>query len=144
MPYSNPMFYSGVLQQTKSLVNNLSGMMSAEPDYGEALGLIRHLPTEELRDLVNNEDKLTDLMKDLPQVYTVMLCVCLFCISNVHCLKSIWPSLKLEFSQNFSARIHWFLLYFINYRLHSWFNCTVYEKIMKTVIESLSQEFLWK
>ncbi|XP_071527589.1 vacuolar protein sorting-associated protein 37B-like [Panulirus ornatus] len=43
-------------------------MMSAEPDYGEALGLIRHLPTEELRDLVNNDDKLTDLMKDLPQM----------------------------------------------------------------------------
>ncbi|XP_045590810.2 vacuolar protein sorting-associated protein 37B-like isoform X1 [Procambarus clarkii] len=44
------------------------GMMSAEPDYGAALGLIKHLPTEELRDLVNNDDKLSELMKDLPQM----------------------------------------------------------------------------
>ena len=43
-------------------------MMSSEPDYAVALGLINHLPTEELRDLVNNDDKLTDLVKDLPEV----------------------------------------------------------------------------
>ena len=43
-------------------------MMSSEPDYGAALGHINHLPTEELRDLVNNDDKLTELVKDLPQV----------------------------------------------------------------------------
>ncbi|KAG0722276.1 hypothetical protein GWK47_044787 [Chionoecetes opilio] len=43
-------------------------MMSSEPDYGAALGLINHLPTEELRDLVNNDDKLTELVKDLPQM----------------------------------------------------------------------------
>ncbi|KAK7082877.1 Vacuolar protein sorting-associated protein 37B [Halocaridina rubra] len=43
-------------------------MMSGEPDYEAAVGLIRHLPTEELRDLVNNEDKLSELMNDLPQM----------------------------------------------------------------------------
>ncbi|XP_047471930.1 vacuolar protein sorting-associated protein 37B-like isoform X1 [Penaeus chinensis] len=43
-------------------------MMSGEPDYEAAVGLIRHLPTEELRDLVNNDDKLAELMKDLPQM----------------------------------------------------------------------------
>ncbi|XP_050724690.1 vacuolar protein sorting-associated protein 37B-like isoform X2 [Eriocheir sinensis] len=43
-------------------------MMSSEPDYGAALGLINHLPTEELRDLVNNDDKLTELVKDVPQM----------------------------------------------------------------------------
>ncbi|MPC14403.1 hypothetical protein E2C01_007167 [Portunus trituberculatus] len=43
-------------------------MMSSEPDYGAALGLINHLPTEQLRDLVNNDDKLTDLVKDLPEM----------------------------------------------------------------------------
>lgn len=45
-----------------------TGMMSSEPDYGAALGLINHLPTEQLRDLVNNDDKLTDLVKDLPEM----------------------------------------------------------------------------
>lgn len=48
-------------------------MMSGEPDYEAAVGLIRHLPTEELRDLVNNDDKLAELMKDLPQVSFQML-----------------------------------------------------------------------
>lgn len=42
--------------------------MSGEPDYEAAIGLIRHLPTEELRDLVNNDDKLSELMNDLPQM----------------------------------------------------------------------------
>lgn len=43
-------------------------MMSSEPDYGAALGVINHLQTEELRDLVNNDDKLTELVKDVPQM----------------------------------------------------------------------------
>ncbi|XP_066982764.1 vacuolar protein sorting-associated protein 37B-like [Macrobrachium rosenbergii] len=42
--------------------------MSGEPDYEAAIGLIRHLPTEELKDLVNNDDKLSELMNDLPQM----------------------------------------------------------------------------
>ena len=42
--------------------------MAGEPDYEVALGLIKHLTTEELRDLVNYEDKLLELLKDLPQV----------------------------------------------------------------------------
>ena len=45
--------------------------MSGEPDYEAAIGLIRHLPTEELKDLVNNDDKLSELMKDLPQVWNI-------------------------------------------------------------------------
>ncbi|XP_076041548.1 vacuolar protein sorting 37B [Oratosquilla oratoria] len=42
--------------------------MASEPDYEAAIGLFKHLPTEELRDLVNNDDKLTEMIKDLPQM----------------------------------------------------------------------------
>lgn len=42
--------------------------MSEEPDYGAVLGLINHLSKDELQDLVNNDEKLAELLKDLPQV----------------------------------------------------------------------------
>ncbi|KAK3873693.1 hypothetical protein Pcinc_021311 [Petrolisthes cinctipes] len=44
------------------------GMMSEEPDYGAVLGLISHLSKDELQDLVNNDEKLAELLKDLPQM----------------------------------------------------------------------------
>ncbi|CAL4078386.1 unnamed protein product, partial [Meganyctiphanes norvegica] len=43
-------------------------MSGGSPDFEAAVGLIRHLTTEELRELVSNEAKTTDLIKDLPQM----------------------------------------------------------------------------
>jgi len=45
-------------------------MMSGggSPDYEAAVGLIRHLTTDELKELVSNDSKTTDLIKDLPQM----------------------------------------------------------------------------
>jgi hypothetical protein len=39
-----------------------------EPDYPAALGLFSHLNADELKELLNNENKFEDMMKDAKQV----------------------------------------------------------------------------
>lgn len=39
-----------------------------EPDNEAAVGLVRHLTTEELRALMNDDSRVTDMISDLPQV----------------------------------------------------------------------------
>jgi hypothetical protein len=39
-----------------------------EPDYPAALGLFSHLNAEELKELLNDDNKFDDMMKDVKQV----------------------------------------------------------------------------
>jgi ESCRT-I complex subunit VPS37 len=39
-----------------------------EPDYPAALGLLSHLNAEELRNLLDNDSKFDDMMKDVKEV----------------------------------------------------------------------------
>ena len=43
-------------------------MMNSEPDFEAAIGLVNHLSTDELKELMNDEDKVMNLVKDLPQI----------------------------------------------------------------------------
>lgn len=40
-----------------------------QPDYNSALNSITHLSNEELKELLNDDDKFGDMLKDLKQVY---------------------------------------------------------------------------
>jgi ESCRT-I complex subunit VPS37 len=44
------------------------GNYQKEPDYPAALGLLSHLNLEELTELLNNDSKFDDMMKDVKQV----------------------------------------------------------------------------
>ncbi|KAL7647150.1 UNVERIFIED_CONTAM: hypothetical protein RMT77_002408 [Armadillidium vulgare] len=46
----------------------ICSMMNTEPDYEAALGLVKHLSSDELKELINDESKLNDVLKDLPQM----------------------------------------------------------------------------
>jgi ESCRT-I complex subunit VPS37 len=39
-----------------------------QPDYPAALGLLSHLNAEELKELLNNDSRFDDVMKDVKQV----------------------------------------------------------------------------
>lgn len=44
-----------------------------EPDYPAALGLLNHLNAEELKDMLNNDEKFDIMLKDIKQVYSTGL-----------------------------------------------------------------------
>ncbi|XP_059487416.1 vacuolar protein sorting-associated protein 37B-like isoform X1 [Neocloeon triangulifer] len=44
-----------------------SNFQSAEPDLSAGMGLLAHLNVDELKDIVNNDGKFEDLLKDLKQ-----------------------------------------------------------------------------
>lgn len=43
--------------------------MYQQPDYSQALGSINHLNNDELKELLNDDVKFEEMMKDLKQVY---------------------------------------------------------------------------
>jgi hypothetical protein len=47
-----------------------------QPDYPAALGLLSHLNGEELKELLNNDSRFDDMMKDVKQV---SFCDLLYC-----------------------------------------------------------------
>jgi hypothetical protein len=47
-----------------------------QPDYPAALGLLSHLNGEELKELLNNDSRFDDMMKDVKQV---SFCILLYC-----------------------------------------------------------------
>lgn len=48
-----------------------------QPDYPAALGLLSHLNGEELKELLNNDSRFDDMMKDLKQVSFPVLLYCM-------------------------------------------------------------------
>jgi hypothetical protein len=53
-----------------------------QPDYPAALGLVSHLNDEELKELLNDDSRFDDMMKDVKQVSFSVL---LYCIRALHC-----------------------------------------------------------
>lgn len=50
----------------------MSGLeLNFTPNYDEAFGFLKHLNSEELKELLNNEDKLHNMIKDLQQVKNI-------------------------------------------------------------------------
>jgi hypothetical protein len=45
-----------------------SNFQPSEPDLSAGMGLLAHLNVEELKDIVNNDGKFEELLKDLKQV----------------------------------------------------------------------------
>lgn len=45
-----------------------SNFQPSEPDLSAGMGLLAHLNVEELKDIVNNDGKFEELIKDLKQV----------------------------------------------------------------------------
>jgi len=52
-----------------------------QPDYPAALGLLSHLNGEELKELLNNDSRFDDMMKDVKQVSFSVL---LYCIRSLN------------------------------------------------------------
>lgn len=48
-----------------------------QPDFPAALGLLSHLNGEELKELLNNDSRFEDMMKDLKQVSFSVLLYCI-------------------------------------------------------------------
>lgn len=63
-----------------------------EPDVPAALGLLAHLTNDELKELLNNDGKFEDIVKDIKQV-----------ISFIYCYNSNFMGLKFFFKN--SSRI---------------------------------------
>lgn len=49
--------------------HNLSNLFT--PDYSHLTGLLKHLNTEELQSILNNDDKTNEIISDLKQVIVI-------------------------------------------------------------------------
>lgn len=56
-----------------------------EPDIPAALGLLSHLSNEELNELLNNDDKFEDIVKDIKQVNFINLMLYYIIYYYTHC-----------------------------------------------------------
>lgn len=52
-----------------------------QPDFSSISGLISHLNNDELKEIINDDTKFEDLLKDLEQVITLKLYLKLYCVN---------------------------------------------------------------
>lgn len=53
-------------------------MHELNPDYNPATGMLHHMTTDELKKLLNDDDRLESMIKDLQQVGTLFIFVSTF------------------------------------------------------------------
>lgn len=67
-----------------------------QPDYPSALGLLAHLNSDELKEMLNDDTKFDSVLKDVKQV-TIAIYILLLCIHLI---------VIFIFYQSFPVRVH--------------------------------------